>query len=487
MRVVWIAAWIAAWIAIPAYGQEGQKEDEDIRKELEELRKEVKELREWKDSMDRRANQTGERQSPPQEAAKGIADDFEAPPPPREPRIELPRSLRLSISGENRSRFEYMSRVYSPANPDGRERFDFTHMRTRLRFDFEVEEDIDAIVELQDVRTWGDEGSTIADAEGVDLKRGVIVLRNLFDQPLSLEVGRFVLSYGDQRVIGALEWFDQGRTYDGFRMSYDWEEGYVDFFGTRIEDDATGDIDEQDLLGVYAGVDWLVGDVSGEAYTILYRDQERRMGENDLGSTQYFTFGTRLFGKTGPFDYTGEIAAQRGEVRDDDLTAWAFAVKGGYTVEEASWKPRFGVEVDYASGNDDPTDGDTETFQTLLPTNHLHYGYIDLVAWSNILAFRGSVEVRPAEKLLVTLDYHHFRLDDEEGGWMNAGGATIRPGANGASKDLGDEIDLQLTWDATDSLSLLAGWAHFFAGDFVSDTGNDTDADFLYLQAHLRF
>jgi len=499
--IVW-TLWMVLGAALVARAQESEPAEprpdeprpegvQELLREMEALRREVEELRRWKEGVEaEQAARRGEILPPARisEAVDRTTAVADLPDPDdKEPRIRLPNSLSLGVSGQVRVRTEYDRHLYSPADPDGDRRFDFTHMRTRVRFDASVEDWIDAVVELQDVRTFGEEGSTTADTEGVDLKRGFLRLEEIAGEPVSVDLGRFVLAYGDQRLIGDLEWVDQGRSYDGVRVSYASGDHYADLFGTRIRDDAFGLADEQDLLGVYGGVHDVVDGLGVEGYALLFRDQADLAGETGVGDTRFLTLGSRLAGATGAFDYTGEVALQTGEVRDDDLSAWAFAVVGGYTFRDTSWQPRLLLEVDYASGNDSPGDGDNETFQTLFPTNHKHYGYADLLGWSNLFDIRSGVSVKPAKRLAISFDWHHFRLADPDGGWINAAGQTIRPGASGASRDLGDELDLLVRYGVTDTFSLLAGWSHFFAGEFVDDTGRDRDADFLYLQALLKF
>lgn len=432
------------------------EEEKEWKKEIEALRKEVTELREQMYAEDEKRRKGGV--------------------------IEAPGLERLKISGEIRIREEYKKHLYSPTDPGGDERFDFAHMRTRLRFDADVVKDISAVVELQDVRIIGSPTTSIDD--GVDLKRGEMIFTNLFVDDLTLEVGRYVMFYGDQRLIGHLEWFDQGRTYDGVRLSLDPEGWFADLFGVRLDDDANFNDDDSDFIGIYGGVDAVIPHLGVEGYILHRRDQNHLAG---MDNTRFFTYGIRAFGNRDGFDYTGELAFQRGDVIDKDLRAKAFALTGGYTFEESSWTPRVGVEIDYASGEQNPLDDDTEQFQTLFPTNHLHYGYADLVGWSNMWDYRFGVSVRPRDDLTLTADWHHFLLDDADGGWINAGGAQVRGGQPGASKHLGEELDLTAKWTPTKPLSLLAGWSHFFPGGFVDDTGRDRSADFLYLQARLVF
>lgn len=396
------------------------------------------------------------------------------------PSALLPGGLALRVSGEVRIREELLDRVYRPQDPDARDSFDFAHMRTRLRFDVEVDDRVAVVIELQDVRTLGEEGSTTADTEGVDLKRGAILVKRLFDRPLALELGRFVMAYGDHRLIGHLEWFDQGRTYDGIRLAYAPERGFLDLFAVRVRETSSPD-DDLAFVGVYGGTKGSET-LDLEGYALLLLDDRPAAGEVGSDDSRFVTVGARLFGARGGWDYTGEFALQAGDLRGDDLLAFAFAVKGGRTFEGPSWRPRVGFEVAFASGDDDPADGESAQFQTLFPTNHAHYGYADLLGWSNLLDLKVGVSARPRETLAVALDFHHFRLVDERGAWVNAAGATVRAGAAGASRHLGEEIDFTATWRPRKSLAVLVGWSLFLPGGFVSDTGDDPVTHFVYLE-----
>jgi len=400
------------------------------------------------------------------------------------------KGIPFKLSGEMRVREEIWNHFYGPGiNTRGRDSFDFAHMRTRLRFDMEVENDLDVVIELQDVRTLGAEGSTTADTEGVDLKRSEFILSNLFCSDLKLEVGRFVMAYGDERIIGALEWVDQGRTYDGFRFCYAPDGWFADFFGVRVNDLAVSDMDDQDLVGVYAGHDDLCPVMGLEGYALLFRDQVRQIAI-PLSDTErrFVTLGVRAFGEQDRFDYTGELAIQEGDAGGDDLRAYAFALNGGMAVSDCPWEPRVYGEIAYASGDKRPTDNDNEQFQHMFPTNHRHYGYADLVAWSNIWDLRVGASVEPCTDVTASVDLHRFVLADDDGGWINAAGDIIRPGPGAkASRHLGEEIDLTVGWKTSDHLALETGYRHFFPGGFVEDTGDDRDLDVIYVQARITF
>jgi hypothetical protein len=117
----------------------------------------------------------------------------------------------------------------------------------------------------------------------------------------------------------------------------------------------------------------------------------------------------------------------------------------------------------------------------------MHYGFLDLVGWSNVLDLRASVSVEPAAKWRLTLDLHHFRRPESAGAWINAGGAVVRNGLAGADAHLGDEVDLTLSWKPNAALAFLLGYSLFLPGAFVEETGDDPVSHFLYLETRVIF
>lgn len=69
----------------------------------------------------------------------------------------------------------------------------------------------------------------------------------------------------------------------------------------------------------------------------------------------------------------------------------------------------------------------------------------------------------------------------------NAGGGVVRAGDTNASSDIGNEIDLTFSYKFTTRLTGSLGYSHFFAGDFLADTGPDDDIDFAYAQIFFNF
>jgi hypothetical protein len=154
------------------------------------------------------------------------------------------------------------------------------------------------------------------------------------------------------------------------------------------------------------------------------------------------------------------------------------------------------LEYNFATGDKDPTDGNNESFQNLFPSNHAHYGYMDEFGWRNLHNLRLQLTAQPTKKVSVEASFHAFWLAETTDYWYRANGLsttrTRTPGGAdvrtiGASSFAGTEVDLAFTWKATDWLTVHGGYSHFFAGDYLEDTGPGDDADFAYLQAALAF
>ena len=93
---------------------------------------------------------------------------------------------------------------------------------------------------------------------------------------------------------------------------------------------------------------------------------------------------------------------------DLDLLACALHVGGGYTFQNCPWKPRLYFEYNFATGDDDPTDGDIGTFQNLFPSNHNKYGVMDLFARQNLSSPDVRFRVQPIKQ--VTLETAFYSL-----------------------------------------------------------------------------
>jgi hypothetical protein len=380
--------------------------------------------------------------------------------------------------------------------------------------------------QLQDTREWNSDRPNTPGIRGTegednfDLRQAYVDISNFKAFPLGLTVGRQRLSYGDQRLVADARWANFGRTFDAVKLRYQAKDFWVDAFASRpvqIKGEVFNDSDSADnFFGLYGSTEALKFQIT-DIY-VLYRDKSDNQPDLDPtnridprgsynGPAQRITtVGTRWDSKRGElhgWDYNAEFAFQWGDLwRTDrstpslDHRAFAAHAAGGYTLEQTTWTPRIGLEYNYATGDRDPNDGKSESFQNLFSSNHDKYGLMDEFAWRNVHDARFVFLVKPVKPVELQLSYHAFWLADTSDYWFRSNGnsvvRTTTPDgrdvrAIGASSFVGHEVDFTVKWNATKWLTVDAGYSHFFSGDYVRDTGPADDADFGYVQAQLLF
>jgi hypothetical protein len=136
----------------------------------------------------------------------------------------LKATAQLSVNGQLRTRTEYRNGLGTLLPKTSKPAF-FTSQRTRLTLNYKWNK-IVFQTSVQDIRVWGQDASTISNADGTKL--GVheawaeIILSNKKDtafkkSPLeyaSVKMGRQELLYDDSRLLGNLDWLQQARRHD---------------------------------------------------------------------------------------------------------------------------------------------------------------------------------------------------------------------------------------------------------------------------------
>ncbi len=324
----------------------------------------------------------------------------------------------------------------------------------------------------------------------IDLQNGFVELKAPTLGPageVTLRAGRQELLFGRERLVSPLDWTNTRRTFDDITLSGvvgDWKvTSFVSHLVTIKEKSANNYDLDTDFHGIYATHSEIpVVGLLDLYYFYLARNDVAFSGET--GDEDRHTLGARLFGPIGEsiFDYEVELDYQAGEVGSGDVNALSLASVLGATLPDDAWKPRLELSFDYASGDETPDDGDAETFNQLFPLGHAYFGFIDFVGRQNIIHVQSMALARPLPTTTLRLDLHYFWRASDEDALYNAAGGIQRPGAGTSSRDVGGEIDLTATRSFGRHLALTGGYSHFFAGNFIDETGKNQDVDFVYFQ-----
>jgi len=460
------------------------------------------------------------------------------------------RGLKIGLN--LRHRYEIRSQDFqgsatTVAHGSRKPTLDFTLQRMRLSFDMDINKNVMARVMFQDARTFGEGGSAANNITGnlqrTDVQEGYVQLRNLGDinsllSNVQVRIGRWQQGYGNHRVIGTLGWANQSRSYDGAKIMYKKGNFWVDAFAWQIKENVTGGVDGGGVLsaspasgtkdsvmyGFYSQYKF-GGVLKGNVIEPYFVAKAESTDENRTGYTlrpakeTRYTFGLRAAGKNiGLFqdtflsglDYTVEPNLQRGTSEltagsnaSNDINAWALHAEAGYTFKNIPWTPRIGYAYSFASG-DDRAGGDEKTYKQVSPTQHAHNGYMDVTSWQNIKDHQIHLNLKPTKKLVLDVKMHFFDLDEVNDNWWHIGGTAVNRAGGRASggtftnksgnterldEELGQELNVTLKYKMFQNFGVVAGYGHFFSGDYIEDTGGGVDRgiDWFYLQTTVKF
>jgi len=369
----------------------------------------------------------------------------------------------VTLSGEIRHRSELDDRdagAVEAATP--------VHLlRTRLAADARPAPHVRAFVQVQDARRWGEERTTLdGDADQLDLHQAFFELDSLAGRPVAIRVGRQELSYGNQRLVGAVGWSNVGRSFDAARLRWTGP-ATVDVFAAQLATTA-GEAPAQALVGAFATA--VRGPLTIEAIALVDGDAGRIAEGPDAGARQRqrVTAGARIHGRLGRIGLDAEAYGQGGARAGadgqprDDIRAWLASIQ----LSAEAGPLVLAVGATRLSGDADPADGVDRRFDTLFATNHKFYGAMDVFprGTAGLDDLFASVTASPVAGWRLQATGHAFATAVDAGGGRALGTEldldASRAVAAGARLGLGASV-----FRATDRLDIDAttAWSYLMA------------------------
>jgi hypothetical protein len=260
----------------------------------------------------------------------------------------------------------------------------------------------------------------------------------------STKLGRQVLSYDDQRILGGLDWAQQGRNHDAALISH--KKGTFQFdaalaFNQDFNDptgfqsigntyNTTGFFSYKTMQFLYLKKQWEQLDVSILALNTGFQNFDG--GGNGDGISNLQTLGSHLTYKTDIFTVAANAFIQSGE-RQGELTVSGANLMGLDINYKPSEKVTLGLGTEQISGNKTETAAATEAFFPLYGTNHKFNGLMDYFYVGNHANSVGLIDIH----VNANLD-----LGKQSGlmiSLLNFSGAQALPSGE---KALGTELDL---------------------------------------------
>lgn len=409
--------------------------------------------------------------------------------------LRLPGWLDFAV--EHRTRFELLDDPWRPGESQKQTQIP---QRSRIRLGVDAPAGFRVLAELQDARVWNDRPNDFVanEVDHFDVLQLFVshTRKDWLGRGLrsDVHVGRLTIDVGSRRLVARNDFRNTVNAFDGIHLQLgsDDRQWRVRGFYTLPVEAQDGDVldDKISARRRFWGVGfedlrnpWLQLD----AYAL---------GLDDLpGNRSLRTYGLRGLRRpaAAQLDYEGEVAAQFGERRVAgtlrDQSAWMVHAELGYTFG-VPWSPRIAAMVDYASGNDDPSDDDSHSFDPLFGARRFDLiptGIYGPFRRSNFVSPGVRIGLQPAKTVRLDLKLRHWRLDEARDGFAGQG---LSDPTGDAGRDIGTDLELRARWDAADWIAFDVGYDHWWKGEYLDDVANartQGDADYFYAQSRVRF
>ncbi len=359
-------------------------------------------------------------------------------------------SGKLEVKGVYRNAYVVQGQAPSSAGYDedaADEAGDIFMTTTELKVQADLTDNVSTTVLLRDEREFG--GNAV---DNVYAAAAYAELKEFLYAPVSLKAGFWKYELGSQLILGdgtpdsasnlTFKDLNKKAAFDGIVVDYALDNGNVEVGYLRprgLTDSREGDIYVVDTNF----------DLKGAAIELYYVYDGTDVEANNDDARQYIggrVTGEIMEGLTGAL----EVAYLFGDYGENDYDAMAIDASLNYVVD-AEKNASVGLAVLYRSGDKDPSAGDYEAWYA--PYNDQDIG--EIVDFdSNILALKLSGAVDVMEDVTLSADFYHFWADED-----------VAYGSVDKDDDLGNELDVYLTWDYTSDVQFGLTVAAFWPGD----------------------
>ena len=471
----------------------------------------------------------------------------------------------LTMRGIYRNDYSMISQVNeAPAGTGTRVGIDGTDQSwamtvAAVQVDADLTDNVTTVIRLLNQRDWnvmhseditvgtslapGGQGGYIPNANEFDVMVDLayVQLKNFIYSPLTLTIGRQNLWFGRGFIVGANQQNPGNNTsntntiqgagaqggnlaapeytginsFDAIKAVLDFDPWTITGIYSIIEENSIQARDNVDLWGLNVGYKFNKYNGEAEAYWFYKADRDVQLfSAIKDNSNDVHTFGVR--GSFDPISWitvAGEGAVQGGQYvgnmsqdssRDRLAMALDFSAEARYFTDKFAWKPKFGAEYIYYSGNKPESNeahangiynGWDPMFRGKYDSAIREFvgkfyadarypvrpGFTQSVADDSRtdqhqIVFLGSVQ--PMDSLTLKANYNLF--------WNDRAYTETDPTQNSSGQSfdktlgfVGQELDLSANWDYTEDVSfgLLAGW--FIPGEVYYDGKADVATDLV--------
>ncbi|MFA6946273.1 MAG: alginate export family protein [Pedobacter sp.] len=391
----------------------------------------------------------------------------------QQPAAVQEEQLKLSI--QLRPRAEVRNGLFTP-QLSTQNLAAFISQRNRIGLNYSKGNKITVGLQLQVINVWGKDPQIQQSSNDLSLYEAWAQL--FLQRNLQLKVGRQVLSYDDERILGALDWNNAGRKHDAALFKYQKGKFKADIGlaynqnAERINGTFFNDSLSQPYKSMeFAWMHYILTDEVSFSALVMNLDKQNRI-DSLLSHLQ--TIGTNAFLKNKKISATASFYYQTGRADLKTMTsqktsAWMGSVYGNYSVSK---KIIAGIGSDYLSGKGmDNSSLLVTNFNPLYGTHHKFYGNMDYFYVSSPHKNTGlwdsyiNVSCKPTANTTYQLTFHHFE----------AAGKIIDYKGRKANSVLGNEADLSFQHQLPGGAKISGGYSQIFTATSMKYVKNIPD------------
>lgn len=303
----------------------------------------------------------------------------------------------------------------------------------------------------------------------------VVYQPHFLSDQVVFKLGRFVFNYGDELVLGALDWNNIGRSFDAFQMKFKFDATqWMDLFASKLLDGGSAGKSSVDLYGMYHHYDLGRYLKEVEPYLLYRRDATVPARPVHLAAV-----GLRAASKFDGFDYRFEWTKEFGNQLNRPTHAYQVDAELGCDLlqdenHKSIW--RAAVEGFYADSD----------YQQWYPTAHKWLGFADVLSRRNVEGWSLHTDVQAATDLKLKLDYHQFYRSSRRDTAYAYSGSKIGTITGSQSRMLGSEIDVTGTYSLRKDMKLVLGYSYFKALDNIKSQTHTKNPVFYYVQTEIK-
>ncbi len=382
--------------------------------------------------------------------------------------IPIYANAQFSLSGELRPRAEYRHGFKSPAT-EKMGAAAFISQRTRLNLNYK-KDNLKVGISLQDVRVWGD-------VPQLNLSDNSFSLHEAwgeyyFTPNFSFKAGRMELVYDDSRMLGNVDWAQQGRSHDIGLLKFEDEKWKLHIGFAFNQNKELFDNKIYTVPGNYKSMQlvWLNRKWEDLKISFLFLNNGKQNTELNNVITSYKIRFSQTIGLTGTYkvrnlSLNGSVYKQVGKEQPViNIDAMMLALNAQLVLKEHfSITPVF----EYLSGTSqidaaNPNFNTTHSFNPFYGTNHKFNGNMDYYFVGNHINSVGLQDIflktgYNKNKISAGIDFHLF-----------SAAADIMDPVNPTkvmARNLGQELDFYAGFKFTPEVTLNLGYSQYFASE----------------------